>query len=53
MYATKAAQLAAVTQHGFAIQWIKNPSEEVQLAAVERHPNAIKYITKVKSNYLF
>ena len=29
-------QLAAVTQDGWAIQFIENPSEEVQLAAVKK-----------------
>jgi len=37
-------QLAAVTQNGNAISYIKNPSEAVQLAAVTQDGGAIAYI---------
>jgi hypothetical protein len=37
-------QLAAVQQNGFAIQYVKNPSEQVQLAAVRQNPRTIRYI---------
>jgi hypothetical protein len=37
-------QLAAVKCNGFAIEHIKNPSEEVKLAAVKRNGLAIKFI---------
>jgi len=36
--------LNAVKQNGHAIQFIKNPSEEVQLVAVNQNGNAIQYI---------
>ncbi|WP_164703572.1 DUF4116 domain-containing protein, partial [Aliarcobacter skirrowii] len=36
--------LKAVRQNGYAIRYIKNPSEEVQLEAVKRNVNAIEYI---------
>ena len=41
---TEAQQLTALTQHGFVIKYIKNPSEAVQLAAVTHWGGAIKYI---------
>jgi len=41
---TEEEQLNAVTQDGYAIQFIKNPSEKVQLAAVSKNGYAIKYI---------
>lgn len=34
-YETEKEQLAAVKQDGYAIRYIKNPSEEVQLTAVK------------------
>ncbi len=37
-------QLAAVSQNGDAIQFIKNPSEKVQLAAVSQNGYSIYYI---------
>ena len=37
-------QLAAVRTNGLSIQYIANPSEEVQLAAVRNVGYAIKYI---------
>ena len=40
----EAVQLAAVSQNGRAIQYIKNPSEAVQLAAVQQDGWAIRYI---------
>ena len=36
-YKSEADQLAAVKNIGWAIQHIKNPSEEVQLAAVSQN----------------
>ena len=36
--------LTAVQQNGFAIEYIKNPSEEVQMAAVQETGFAIQYI---------
>ena len=36
--------LEKVTEDGFAIQFIKNPSEEVQIAAVTKYGYAIEYI---------
>ena len=35
-------QLASVQNHGFAIQWIENPSVELQLAAVKQNPFALQ-----------
>jgi hypothetical protein len=37
-------QLIAVKQNGYAIEYIKNPSEAVQLAAVKQNGHAIQYI---------
>jgi len=37
-------QLAAVRKDGYAIQFIKNPSEAVQLVAVRKDGYAITYI---------
>jgi hypothetical protein len=37
-------QLAAVNQNGWAIQYIKNPSEKVQITAVNENSSAIHYI---------
>ena len=39
-----AKQLVKVKQDGWAIQFIKNPSEEVQLAAVKQNGRAIYFI---------
>ena len=39
-------QVAAVNQNGYAIHYIKNPSEKVQLAAVNQNGNAIYNIIK-------
>jgi hypothetical protein len=36
--------LAAVSQNGFAIKYIANPSQAVQLAAVRKNKDAITYI---------
>ena len=36
--------MAAVQRYGYAIYYIKNPSEEVQLAAVQQDGHAIEYI---------
>ena len=43
-YKTLEAQLEAVKQNGFAIEYIHNPSEDVQLEAVKKDGRAIKYI---------
>jgi len=39
--------LLAVKEHGYAIDYIKDPSEVVQLAAVKRNGDAIAYIIKI------
>ena len=39
-------ELEAVKQNGLAVQYIDNPSEEVQLEAVKQNGGAIKYIAK-------
>jgi hypothetical protein len=39
-------QIAAVQKDPYAIQYIKNPSEQVQIAAVKQDGYAIKYIKK-------
>ena len=38
--------MAAVKNYGIAIQYIANPSEELQLAAVTQDGDAIKHIVK-------
>jgi hypothetical protein len=37
-------QLEAVKQDGYAIQYIKNPSEQVQLEAIKQNGYAIQFI---------
>ena len=43
-YNTLAKQLAAVSQDGYIIEYIKNPCEQVQIAAVRRHGLSIQFI---------
>ena len=38
------AQMAAVQQNGYAIEYISKPSKAVQMAAVQQHGWAIEYI---------
>lgn len=45
LLSTKTLQLAAVKQHGRAIQCIDKPSEKVQLAAVKQARHAIECIS--------
>ena len=49
-YNTLAKQLAAVQKYGPAIEYIKNPSEEVKLAAVQKTGWAIEYIPNPSEN---
>ena len=43
-YNTLAKQLKIVKQDGYNIQFIRNPSEDVQLAAVSHYRPAIRYL---------
>ena len=43
---TQEEQIAAVTQNGYAIEYISSPSEAVQLAAVTKNGYAIHFIEK-------
>ena len=43
-YFPEELKLAAVKKYGYAIEFIKNPSEELQLAAVQQDGYAIEFI---------
>ena len=58
-YNTLSKQLALVQKHGWAIDYIKNPSEDVQLAAVKqtgfvieciRNPSEVVQLAAVNSS---
>jgi hypothetical protein len=40
------AALEAVTQYGYALQYVKDQTEEICLAAVTQNGDALKYVTK-------
>ena len=50
---TEDQKLAAVKRNGWLIDYIDNPSLEVQLAAVQKSPRSIKYIKNPNESVQF